>query len=153
LKSDGTVNRRRTWHDPCVAAYKLAAESFSQRAACFERDKGMCACCGEDAAKVVGYRDGGRSVWYEQNCSAPFSQLIEIKGWDADHIVPLWSVDRDLPHAELIRFWSMDNLQTLCSPCHKRKSANEAKVRAEIAAEKKSGPRMRQLPLAIGAPA
>lgn len=44
----------------------------------------------------------------------------------ADHILPLWLAPREL------RYWSADNLQTLCQPCHNAKSAEEAVARAVV---------------------
>jgi len=48
--------------------------------------------------------------------------------WELDHIVPL--VDGGT-HDD-------DNLQTLCTPCHKRKTAGEASARAERVREARS---------------
>ncbi len=42
--------------------------------------------------------------------------------WQADHVVELWSV-RHLPDANRLWYFTADNGQTLCWPCHKIKSA------------------------------
>ena len=96
----------RNWHPKCAAAYKLAINSGSQRNAVWQRDKGVCACCGKSP-----------------------------KGWQADHITPLHSIPpsqlEDYPAC--LRFWSIDNLQTLCTvPCHQNKTAREATSRAKV---------------------
>lgn len=95
--------KRRSWcGNACVTEYRIANFNGDAVSALRKRDGGICACCGTDA------RSGD--------------------GWDADHIVPLWAVDRDAPDA--FRFWTMANLQTLCRPCHKIKTAREARERA-----------------------
>lgn len=51
--------------------------------------------------------------------------------WHADHVVPLWLADpTDYPRC--LRFWSLDNLQTLCEPCHREKTDIEAATRAKM---------------------
>lgn len=51
----------------------------------------------------------------------------EHSDWQVDHTLPLWAADGE------VAFWGLDNLQTLCHPCHKAKSAAEAKQRAKEA--------------------
>lgn len=103
LKKDGTVNLRANWHNPtCVTAYKLAMRSGTQRQLLWKRDKGKCAKCG-----IIHDRHGA---------------------WAADHRTPLFSVDRTLPWVEVIFFWSLANLQTLCQyTCHAEKTREEVK--------------------------
>ena len=135
--------KRRQWHSgregepDCVGIYKIAAQSESQRAACWERDKGICAKCGCDASKPWGYRSGGPTYCYDRETrqSYPATQIIAMADWNADHIVPVWSVPEGLAWAEAFRFWSIDNLQTLCGRCHKAKSALEAAERARLKRE------------------
>lgn len=49
------------------------------------------------------------------------------KKWDLDHITPLIESKNNVD----MSFWQMGNLQTLCRPCHKIKTANEATSRAQ----------------------
>lgn len=65
-----------------------------------ERDQGLCAGCGTQCS-----RDGGE--WTE----AP---------WHMDHITALADGGSN----------EMENLQTLCVPCHKAKTRREAAARA-----------------------
>ena len=44
--------------------------------------------------------------------------------WQMDHIVPLIESNGDL------KYWKMDNLQTLCRVCHTAKTSKEATERA-----------------------
>lgn len=51
--------------------------------------------------------------------------------WHADHVMPLWLADpTDYPTC--LRYWSLENLQTLCESCHGEKTAIEAKLRAKV---------------------
>lgn len=48
---------------------------------------------------------------------------------ELEHVRPLWSLT-DEERSEL-RWWLPYNLQLLCEPCHRAKTAKEAKQRAE----------------------
>lgn len=102
-KKAGQPDTRRSWHPACVTAYRVACFSSDQRRAVRARDRGVCASCGHQ---------GGRD------------------DWDADHIRPLWSAPRDMTLADRDQWFGLPNLQTLCQPCHKAKSAREAAERA-----------------------
>lgn len=103
-RADGTLNLRALWHPACVIAYKLATRSATQRQLLWRRDKGRCAACG-----TTHPRNGA---------------------WAADHIHPLHLVDRTLDWHALVRFWSLENLQTLCQdPCHAHKTVAEHRAR------------------------
>ncbi len=104
---ESPTKRKRTWHPECVSAYLVATSSGAQHTALWKRDRGICAGCRRD-------------------CNAVPTVVFE-----ADHIVPLHTVDRSLPWAELRHFWSLDNLQTLCRPCHLAKCRREAGACAE----------------------
>lgn len=68
----------------------------------FKRDGGVCAKCGEVA-----------------------------KEWQADHIYPLWLVDKnDYPNC--LKYWSINNAQTVCMSCANKKTTRETKDRAKI---------------------
>jgi 5-methylcytosine-specific restriction endonuclease McrA len=107
---------RRFWHPECVVAHNIAHRSATQRRALSKRDHWWCAGCGQQCNVYPDYR-----------------------AWEADHIVPLWSVPDGIDIKDRDRFWGISNLQTLCGECHRRKSAREADIRktqrARITAE------------------
>lgn len=100
-KKDGGISRSWFWHGPCGDAHALMTDLGLHRRALLERDGDLCADCG-----------------------LPACGPLEI-----DHVVPLWSVDRQAPEAA--KYWTVENLQLLGQPCHKKKSALEAKQRAK----------------------
>lgn len=111
-KKAGQRNTRRCWHraDPgdapeneCLFISAIAKGFPAMRIAVRARDHGVCAWCG----------------------------IVDPK-WEADHIVPLRSLDRDLPRQEILAFWCLDNLQTLCPEHHKEKNAREGRQRARM---------------------
>lgn len=142
LKPDGTANLRRLWHDDCVRAYKLATSSGEIRRAVWRRDRGRCAACRRqfwrrlvvERPPLLLPRDaaGGTRcpVAFADGAYSPVS--FRKANWQADHAVPLWSVDRALPWAEAVGYWSLENLQTLCDPCHRDKRVREAAERARL---------------------
>ncbi len=94
------LNRRKSWHTACVDQFLIASGGHATTRAARHLDGGKCRCCGRAEA---------------DDWNVPF---------EADHITPLCTVDRDAPDAW--RFWTIGNLQWLCRPCHKAKCAREA---------------------------
>ncbi len=124
--------RRRSWcSDKCVDEYRIANFAGDAWQAVWKRDKGKCASCGLTPDERPGHwiRGRQRTRWYSD--SYHWTE-IEWSGrrWEADHIFPLWKVDRTVPDA--FWFWTLANLQTLCEPCHKAKTKTEAAERAAL---------------------
>lgn len=83
----------------------LFLSSKTQRVACFERDKGVCAGCGETATE-----------------------------WNAEHIFPLHAIPPSVEYPERLKYWAVGNLQTLgvsCG-CHQKKSRGEVIANAKV---------------------
>ena len=120
LGKKGTILLGRRLHDgDCRWNFRAAGYGLV-RWAVFHRDGGVCAICGKG------------NPW--------------DTGWEADHIYPLWLVDRSSP--ETWRYWALGNLQTLCAEHHTEKSRREARVRAYVRWQiRKSPGRPVQLPL------
>ena len=112
--------RRRTWcSQVCVDQYAAAA---NPRELVAKRDQGVCAICGADtrkldrvlrhAARSLG-RDDGR-VWRVQRDLVRWAGFVPERSlWDADHIVPVVEGGT----------MTLDNLRTLCVPCHRSETA------------------------------
>lgn len=132
--------RRLSWcSDECFDAYSLATDSAMLRRWTFERDKGICAACGLDcmalrkAAECMSERYGSlewakartaamRGILRDNGFNAPWHGTSACPSlWDADHIEPLDEGGS----------WELTNVQTLCQPCHKRKTAAQASRRAK----------------------
>ncbi len=112
----GEPNRRRRWHPHCVDAFN-ASDPREARRRVRRRDRGICAACGTDTVALRrALRGRGERARRRSRGFKPRGSL-----WELDHIVPL--VDGG-SHDER-------NLQTLCTPCHTRKSAGEARERAQ----------------------
>lgn len=71
----------------------------------------------KETRKAVWNRDRGHCEGCGTKCG--------LKGWDMDHRKPLIEAKGD------ISYWKLDNLQTLCWECHKKKTGSEASMRAE----------------------
>jgi len=111
----GEPDRRRRWHPECVSTYS-ASDPREVRRRLRRRDRGRCAACGLDTVKLRReLRGRGMTKKLRERGFVPRRSL-----WEVDHIVPL--VDGG-SH-------DLDNLQTLCSPCHRAKTAAEATERA-----------------------
>lgn len=116
-KKDGTANRRRNWHPDCVQLYLLRRSPAATRRYVFGRDHGICVECGADTAKTDRERDAEKAAKHGR-LPSPLAGISAE--WQADHIVPLIEGGS----------FEMSNLQTLCTTCHKVKTAREATERA-----------------------
>jgi 5-methylcytosine-specific restriction protein A len=130
--ADKVEGRRRSWcSQACVDEYRVANFAGDAAEHVWKRDKGVCAGCGFDTTSVISWRQCYRRFWGygEQHPEGPVTPVEwHRQMWHADHVIPLWSVDRTAPDA--FSYWTLANLQTLCAPCHKAKTKAEAAERA-----------------------
>jgi len=119
----GALDRRRRWHPACVDAYNESDPRLLRRRV-QKRDRGVCRSCGVDTRALAReLRGPGRAKRMRALGFQPRRSL-----WELDHVVPL--IEGGSHDA--------DNLQTLCVPCHRKKSAAETRERAR--ARQDAGP-------------
>jgi len=118
----GEVNLRRRWHPDCVEVYN-ATDPREARRRVRKRDRGRCADCALDTYPLRRkIRGMGRGATRELR-RLGFKPRKSL--WELDHIVPL--IDGG-SH-------DLENLQTLCTPCHVKKTSEEARLRSARAKE------------------
>lgn len=112
------ARRRRTFcSEFCVHQWRLRSDPGYLREQVAARDRGVCALCATDTlaayAQLKRSRGGQRkedlAMWGLPSMDARRSL------WDADHIVPV---------AEGGGQCDLDNLRTLCLPCHREVTAD-----------------------------
>ncbi len=134
--------RRRNWHTRCLAVYNTAYQQAEQWL--HRRQRGRCARCGRRYAERL---ERVRNDPYLQ-IRAPRPELLCWVADDTprdpdeprhgprleiDHIVPLWKVRRMPPQRRRKPcWWLAGNLQLLCVPCHRAKTAEESAERAAL---------------------
>lgn len=116
----------------CEQSYLIGTDNAYLRRTVFFRDQGVCAICKVDTLKIrIAYceerrqrglpikaGDKDETVVLLENLGFHLSRGVPVF-WNADHIIPLKE------GGELY----LDNVQTLCVPCHKRKTSSERKSR------------------------
>ena len=116
---EGRVDYRRRWHPDCVSEYNLT-DPREMRRRIRRRDRGVCRACGLDTnALRRELRGKGRTKRLRELGFLPRRSL-----WELDHVVPLIGGGSH----------EASNLQTLCVPCHRQKSAAETRERARARA-------------------
>jgi 5-methylcytosine-specific restriction endonuclease McrA len=117
----GEPDRRRRWHPACARAY-LESDPREARRRVRRRDRGVCAACGTDTLALRRrIRGPGSTRKLRELGYRPRKSL-----WELDHVVPLIEGGGH----------ELSNLQTLCTPCHKRKTAQEATARRAARTER-----------------
>lgn len=127
--------RARTWHPDCIEEWKQGQPGW-QRHMAHERDGGRCAACGstwrerrERSAHQVGWQAWGliaaaTGVPEPRELRWPRTSPNRLRRVDNaveyDHRVPLWAGGPN----------TLENIQTLCVPCHRAKTKREAADRA-----------------------
>lgn len=147
------------WHSACVTTYKRAAWLAEQRRACFNRDNGVCACCGLDTVReelicrdtmaiqqslglMERTRIFGRGPFYG-GAGADLEPLFwlskQLAQYRKDRDWPnasqsFWNADHVRPlvggRGQDLSYFAEDNLQTLCWRCHREKTRKETGERA-----------------------
>ena len=73
---------------------------------------------------------GARHLVFQRDRGICAKCETEAHVWHCDHIYPLWLVDRQTTDCH--KYWLIENMQTLCGPCHAMKTIREAANRAKI---------------------
>ena len=132
-----TLNRRRSWHTGCYQVWCIATQASYARWVIEERDRCICAGCGKLAVKarqgrVIAYPP--RYGWSEiaPHAWGDYSAVYWDHDWENDHIVALAEAPRAL------WYWLPGNMQTLCTACHKAKTAEQAARKSRARGRKRS---------------
>jgi 5-methylcytosine-specific restriction enzyme A len=119
--------RRTFCRQKCVDEFLAATDWNVIRRNVEKRDRGVCAACGCDTAKlnrVLAHAFGWKR--------AAFEKLLGFKPgqsyWEADHVVEVVRGGTD----------DLSNLQSLCCPCHKAKTRT---LHAALARERRDARR------------
>jgi 5-methylcytosine-specific restriction endonuclease McrA len=118
--------RRRSWcGDACAEEWLVRRSPAFASAKVFSRDRGVCSSCGFDSLlmrRVLAH--AGRSLRTK-------TPLCELQALGFNYSGPMWETDHIVPVVEGGGGCGLDNLRTLCVPCHKLETALLAKRRAE----------------------
>ncbi len=109
--------RRRTFcSDYCVHQHRLRTDPGYLRDQVFARDRGICQACHADTLAIYAALKRSRGRAREAGLSLYGMKTITSRRtlWDADHILPV---------AEGGGQCDLDNLRTLCLPCHREATA------------------------------
>jgi 5-methylcytosine-specific restriction protein A len=107
------AKRRRTFcSDYCVHQWRLRTDPGYLRDQVFARDRGICAACQADTLAIYNALKRARGAARLAGLSLYGMKSIAARRslWDADHIRPV---------AEGGGQCDLDNLRTLCLPCHR----------------------------------
>ena len=111
------AKRRRTFcSDYCVHQWRLRTDPGYLRDQVFARDHGICALCLADTTAIYNALKHARGASRLAGLSLYGMKSITSRRslWDADHIRPV---------AEGGGQCDLDNLRTLCLPCHREVTA------------------------------
>lgn len=140
--------RRTFCSDQCVDEWQIRTNPTYMRVRVWERDHGVCALCGVDTdvlRRMFLEITNGRSRWqwtadqraaveaFMNEWRIPWGRIVSLHGhirrarglWDADHILPV---------AEGGGACGIDNIRTLCIPCHRDVTRE---LRGRLAAKRK----------------
>ena len=111
------ARQRRTFcSDYCVHQWRMRSDAGYVREQVFARDGGVCAMCASDTVAVYDALKRSRGAARVAGLSVYGLKTIRSRRslWDADHIRPV---------AEGGGQCDLDNLRTLCLPCHREVTA------------------------------
>uniref|UniRef100_A0A667X7Q3 Zinc finger, RAN-binding domain containing 3 n=1 Tax=Myripristis murdjan TaxID=586833 RepID=A0A667X7Q3_9TELE len=120
----------------CQDEFQLRSSQGYMRSRVLEVEKGVCQNCGLDAHRLfLRVRDAPPSqrkeilenTWLTQLPLKQLNEMIRVPAegdfWQVDHIRPVYSGGGQC---------SLDNLQTLCTVCHRARTAQQAKERSQM---------------------
>ncbi|XP_037706041.1 DNA annealing helicase and endonuclease ZRANB3 isoform X2 [Choloepus didactylus] len=120
----------------CQEEFWIRSHNSYLRAKVFEVEHGVCQLCNLNAQELfLRLRDAPKSqrknfldiTWTSKLPLEQLNEIIRNPGeghfWQVDHIKPVYSGGGQC---------SLDNLQTLCTVCHRERTAKQAKERSQV---------------------
>uniref|UniRef100_A0A4W5MFJ7 RanBP2-type domain-containing protein n=1 Tax=Hucho hucho TaxID=62062 RepID=A0A4W5MFJ7_9TELE len=120
----------------CQEEFQLRSSQAYMRARVLQTEQGVCQSCGLQAHQLyLKVRDAPpthrkemlENTWLAQLSLKQLNEMIRapVEGqfWQVDHIRPVYSGGGQC---------SLDNLQTLCTVCHRTRTAQQAKDRSQM---------------------
>ncbi|XP_032106612.1 DNA annealing helicase and endonuclease ZRANB3 isoform X5 [Sapajus apella] len=120
----------------CQEEFWIRSNNSYLRAKVFETEHGVCQLCNVNAQELfLRLRDAPKSqrknlldaTWTSKLPLEQLNEMIRNPGeghfWQVDHIKPVYRGGGQC---------SLDNLQTLCTVCHKERTARQAKERSQV---------------------
>jgi 5-methylcytosine-specific restriction protein A len=114
--------RRTFCSDECVHQYKLRSDPSYLRHATFERDAGVCCKCQID---TIIEKQHWRKQWLYESRNKSFQEVSDqwvSKGWPRSLDRAWWEADHIVEVCKGGGECGLENIQTLCVPCHKKKT-------------------------------
>jgi hypothetical protein len=100
----------------CVDEWRLRSDPSFLREKAFERDRGVCAACGEDTVAAYNHMRRSRGTARLKLLQRWGLKTLNRRTlWDADHIVPV---------VEGGGMCDLSNIRTLCLVCHRKATAD-----------------------------
>ncbi len=131
--------RRKYWcSDECTSAVGIYYSPTSMRWAVEARDHGICAKCGRDCEKLKRVEQYTFERWkgYDRKDKSPkwWMNLVSKYPWVRRHT---WEANHKKPVIEGGGMCGLDNMETLCIPCHRVETKILAQRRAKARKETK----------------
>lgn len=118
------TGRRTFCSDACVFSWKLRTNGGFLREQVFERDRGVCSGCGLDTERLksvlsrLAQTDHAKYLELTRRYKILHRHDFKVDRhyWEADHIIPVKQGGGQC---------GLENLTTLCVPCHKSKTKTQ----------------------------
>jgi 5-methylcytosine-specific restriction protein A len=119
--------KRTFCSDACVHEWKLRSDPGYLREQVFLRDLGICAKCKTDTRRTkILVQDVLHAARYDRKDEAYRALLADFRLTAHEAEKSLWQADHIRPVAEGGGECGLENIQTICTKCHKLKTAIQA---------------------------
>lgn len=119
---------RNTFCSPeCVHEWKLTTNPGYQRDHVYQRDRGVCAACQLDCVELERAYDAAKRAARQEYSAAWRDVEDRLRRLGFVPGISFWAMDHVVPVAEGGGGCGLENLRTLCLPCHRRETAELAR--------------------------
>ena len=140
------AGRRTFCSGDCVHRFKLQSNPGYLRHEVWKRDRGVCADCGLDTDALR--KEVATTRWNRRDATRETLKGLGFKGY-AYSSGDFWAADHITPVVEGGGGCGLENMRTLCTPCHRKATAE---LRRRLAEQRKSDKQAASQPLfAMGA--